>query len=177
MNVHVPATPQGLHHRVLPAILRSGHTARVWPMLSEESYFELMALLWANGRDFAIVEHDVEVDPDSLDSLDTCPAPWCAFSYPVFAGDIAEAYGGPFGLGCVRFRRELLEELPQAVQLAGEMNLHPVHRPRSYAVMDSTLTRVLRAHGVQVHQHFPNVTHHHAYLREGAFVAPASSGE
>ena len=174
MLVHVPATPGGLHPRTLPAILRSGYSARVWPMECPESYFDLVMALWTQGQDFAIVEHDVEVGPLTLESFESCRELWCAFSYPVFAGDIAENYGGPFGLGCCRFRRELLEDFPDAVIRAGERDLHPVHPPRSYAVMDSTLTGILRAYGVQVHQHFPNVTHHHEYQREGAFIAPPS---
>lgn len=175
MRVVVPATPAGLHPRTVPAILEAGYWAEVWPMLGAESYFHLIAGLWARAEDsFVLVEHDIEVHPGALESLERCPEGWCAFSYEVYAGDLAAAYGGPFGLGCTRFRRELLEAYPHAVAEAGEMDIHPLHKPRSYAVMDSTLTQVLRGpHRLQVHQHHPNVTHHHRYMRDGAYTPQA----
>jgi hypothetical protein len=166
LKIIIPATPDGLHPSVIPAILRQDHIAQVWPMLDTESYFELVAVFWAACQDFAIVEHDMELAHDELDAFERCPELWCAHSYEVFSGDLATAYGGPFGLGCVRFRAELLDKHPDAVMVAGEMNIHPVHPQRSYAVMDSTLTQVLRSRGEVPHQHFPNVRHHHAYMRE-----------
>lgn len=169
MKLIVPATPAGLHPSVIPAILRQGYLARVVPMLEVESYFNLLVERWRSRATFAIVEHDIELPAGVLDQFMNCPAAWCAHSYEVFSGDLATAYGGPFGLGCVRFRSELLHKWPDAVEAAGEMDIHPVHPQRSYAVMDSTLTQVLRSRGEAPHQHFPNVTHHHAYLREGAF--------
>lgn len=170
MRVFVPATPTGLHPATLPSILRDGYQAHVVPMTGVESYYELIGHLWAEMEDFAIVEHDMELHTGALESFERCPNLWCAFSYEVFAGDIAEAYGGPFGLGCCRFRKELLIEFPDAVVEAGKMDIHPVHPPRSYAVMDSTLTHWLRGpYNQKVCQHRPNVTHHHRYLRAGAF--------
>lgn len=180
-RVIVPATPDGLHPSVLPAILRQGYRAEVVPMRHVEAYFDLVSEVWEDGETFAIVEQDVELvggfvkssynDTDlaggELRLFDACPQRWCAHSYEVFAGDVATAYGGPFALGCTRFRAELLAERPDVPGLAGELDLHPVHPPRSYAVMDSTLTQILRAFSIPACQHFPNVVHHHHYIREG----------
>lgn len=175
MQVIVPATPDGLHPRTIPAILRAGYSPEVVPMLEVESYFDLLRHQWAEGDTFAIVEHDIEVGPRSLRELEECPHEWCAFSYEVFAGDLATAYGGPFGLGCCRFRAGLLERIADAVTQAGTYDQHPVHPPRSYAVMDSSLTYVLRAHGLTPCHHGPNVAHHHEYMREGAYVPPVAN--
>jgi hypothetical protein len=175
VRVVVPATPDGLHPSTLPAILRSGWAAHVEPMTYTEAYYDLLCKLWADKIDFAIVEHDVEVNPETLDRFAECDHLWCAHSYEVYAGDVSAAYGGPFALGCVRFRAELMERFPDVVVEAGKMDIHPVHPPRSYGVMDSTLTHQLRGPfgpdrgGVKVHQHAPNVGHHHAYVRAGAF--------
>lgn len=167
MRVVVPATPNGLHPSTVPAILRQGWLAEVFPMLDSRAYFDLVAGLWEAGEGFAIVEHDIELGGGELNAFFSCPQPWCAHSYEVFAGDVAAAYGGPFALGCVRFSADLLARWPDAVTMAGELDIHPVHPPRSYAVMDSTLTQILRSCGVEVHQHYPNVLHHHAYIRTG----------
>lgn len=172
MRVVVPATPTGLHPTVLPAILESGWAAHVEPMTYTEAYFDLLSRLWADRIDFAIVEHDVQIGPEVLDRFDQCERPWCAHSYEVYAGDVAAAYGGPFALGCVRFRAELMTEFPDVLVEAGKMDIHPVHPPKSYGVMDSTMTQWLR--GVcrqKVHQHAPNVTHHHQYVRANTFPA------
>lgn len=171
MRVIVPATPHGLHARTLPAILRDNYQAHVVPMLGLTSYHDLMLSLWEAGEDFALVEHDIEVRPSTLRSFEECPNLWCAFSYEVYAGDVATAYGGPFALGCSRFRAQLLTEHPECVIEAGKMDLHPVHPPRSYAVMDSTLTQWLRSiPDLKVCHHLPNVIHHHHYLREHAYT-------
>lgn len=175
MRVVVPATPDGLHPRVVPAILGSGWAVQVEPMTYVEAYYDLLAKLWSECVDFAIVEHDIEIGPEVLNRFAECDRLWCAHSYEVYAGDVATAYGGPFALGCVRFRSELMARFPDAVVKAGEMDIHPVHPQRSYAVMDSTLTHWLRGPygpdhgGVKVHQHAPNVAHHHTYVRTGAF--------
>jgi hypothetical protein len=185
VRVVIPATPDGLHPTTIPAILRSGWAAHVEPCNYTEAYFDLLSKLWAERIDFAIVEHDIEVGPDTLDRFADCDHLWCAHSYEVYAGDVAAAYGGPFALGCARFRAELMERFPDAVEQAGKMDIHPVHPRRSYAVMDSTLTHWLRGPygpdhgGVKVHQHAPNVRHHHAYVRTGAFrpiPEPSPSG-
>lgn len=170
MRVVVPATPGGLHARTLPAILESGWAAYVEPCLYTEAYFDLLKKLWADRVDFAIVEHDVEVFSGVLDRFAECDHLWCSHSYEVYAGDVATAYGGAWALGCTRFRAELMERFPDAVERAGEMNIHAVHPPRSYQVMDSTLTHWLKGpYRVNVHQHLPNVTHHHRYVRTGTF--------
>lgn len=176
MRVLVPATPAGLNARVLPAILAQGYTAAVVPCNATESYYRLVFACWAAAQDFAIVEHDVEPHPGDLAAFDACPEPWCAHSYEVFSGDVTAAYGGPYALGLCRFRRELMLEHPDAVTQAGGMDIHPVHPPRSYAVMDSTLTHVLRSRGLAPHQHYPNAVHHHTYLRDGAFLGAPVGG-
>lgn len=180
----MPATAAGLRPEVLPALLEQlhgacrdcggagegdGHSIEVFSMQLPESYFWLLSSVWAAGDAFVIVEHDVVAGPGVLGSFAQCPEPWCAFSYEVFAGDLASVYGGAYGLGCTRFSAELLAAEPDAVEAAGELELDGTGTwpKRSYGVMDSTLTNVLRRRGYDAHQHHPNVEHLHAYNREG----------
>jgi hypothetical protein len=174
MRVIVPAVPGMLKPEVVPAILET-HGCEVVPMLYPESYFYLMRDLWSAERTFCIVEQDIVVDPaHHLKSFDNCPEIWCAASYEVYQGDIADAYGYAGALGCTRFRAELIRRYPEAIAEAGKMDMHPVHPPRSWAVMDSTLAQYLHGpHQLTPHRHYPNVTHLHVYDRENAYHPPA----
>lgn len=173
----VPATPDGLRATVVPKILAAGYTCVVSPMLNVDSYFKKLRYLWWKcvqlQEDLIIIEHDIEVTPDVFGHFSRCPHRWCSHSYEVYGGDLATAYGGPFGLGCVRFRHGFMAAHPEAVEEAGKMDIHPKHPQRSYAVMDSTLTQWLRGPCAEtVHQHHPNVKHLHEYNRDGAYEPP-----
>lgn len=185
MLLVVPATPGGLHPAVLPAILAAGEEARVLPMLQEDSYYRAISKLWPECAerhvDLAVVEHDIEVLPDTLARFRRCGNLWCSHSYEVYWGDIARLYGGAWGMGCVRYRWELCARWPEAVEQAGESDLEQLgvaHHPRySWQVFDSTLSHWLKgALGgamvppLKVCEHLPAVTHHHAYNREGAYA-------
>lgn len=175
MRVIVPAAPGMLRPEVVPAILAT-HGCEVVLMHYPESYFYLMRDLWREGKTFCIIEQDIVVDPaHHLIGFDNCPEPWCAASYEVYQGDLAEAYGFPGGLGCTRFRAELIARFPEAIEECGKMDLHPTHPPRSWAVMDSTLSQYLHGpHQLTPCRHYPNVEHLHVYDRENAYVPPVS---
>lgn len=178
MRVVVPATPGGLKPEVLPALLATGATVEVFPMLEVDSYYRALIGWWAEAahwqQDLCIVEHDIEVNANTLERFDHCQHEWCAHSYPVCWGDIATTYGGPWGLGCVRFRWQLCAALPDLITESGESErLDAVsHHPRfSYQTLDATVTHWLKGpHRRRVCQHRPGVTHHHEYAREGAYA-------
>lgn len=44
---------------------------------SDFAYYNLLCDLWAMGEDFAIVEHDVAINPWALERLASCSKPWC----------------------------------------------------------------------------------------------------
>lgn len=174
--VVVPAVPGMLRAEVVDAIITSGFAPMVVPMTALDSYWTLLAGLWEQGVDFAVVEHDIVVDPDTLARFAACPELWCAHSYDVYAGDVAAVYGGAWSLGCVRFRAELMTRFGDLLERAGEVSIegsdHPIHQPKSWGVLDHAVSRNLRARGVDVHQHDPKVDHLHRYDREGAWEPP-----
>lgn len=177
MRVIVPALPGKLHPSVIPAILTGGYVPQVVDVSPDpEAYFRLWAALWRSGETFALVEHDIEVLPGQLAALEACPRPWCAYSYPVYWGDIAETYGGPYGLGCVRFAGELTRRRPDIVELVDAATLPPEWPRRSWGALDSRVSAALRS-SETVCQHRPNVVHHHRYNYAGAYPgAPQRSG-
>lgn len=115
------------------------------------AYWELFSSLWARGDDFIVIEHDIEPRPDTIESFDACPAWWCTAPYPYRerpgsawgTENVVEAWGS---LGCVRFRAELIREVPE---LAGAEQLRAAHpeipdRPFHYAWVDYFAGGVLR---------------------------------
>lgn len=117
----------------------------------DTAYHELLAGLWADGRTFALVEHDIVPWRGALAELEACPEPWCAFTYPYQGGMHA-------GLGCARFRDSLLGAFPSAVAatLAEES---PVHPRGFWCSLDDRLSRSLRRLGARQHVHSPAVGH------------------
>ncbi len=79
---------------------------------SDEAYYDLLSGLWADSEGWINVEHDVLVNPDTLDELADCPHDWCRF--PV------EYVNGPYpGLGCVKFSTEIVRRNPDAMVEVG----------------------------------------------------------
>lgn len=133
-----------LHPAVLPAL--AGHPSQVRWLRDDFAYGRLLAELWDAPGDLCLVEHDVEVNADTLASFEACDHPWCSAPYRVrsFVVD---------GFGCCRFREELRRTVPAP---SGDL-----HWTRAY----SAYVAALHPHGLVPHRH-AEVTHRHAY-REG----------
>ena len=118
---------------------------------SDAAYHRLLSALWAQGEDFVIVEHDIEVHSDVLSQFDACPEPWCVFRYALGRRPDGSSVYYDVGLGCVRFRARLLAEHPRP--FAGLPGYH-------WAKVDADLQAAL--HPLHPHLHLPPVTHHKA---------------
>jgi len=103
----------------------------------EHAYWRLVRYLWGKGDPFTLVEHDVVVLPDTLDELDNCPHPWCAFK-------VTTGEGWAATLGCVRFTP------------VGEW---PVPEPTRWQDLDWTLEAALVKAGWSKHLHSPILDH------------------
>ena len=114
---------------------------------SDEAYWELLDDLWSYQADFAIVEHDVVVQSGTLKSFEECPEPWCAAPYPYFVGMYA-------GLGCVRFRSEVMKAVPG---LLGEVAIKAdtKHPSKHWCALDSRIQNVLQRHRFGICRHDP----------------------
>jgi hypothetical protein len=115
---------------------------------SHDSYFWTLARLWAQAETFVLVEHDIVVHPDVFTAFLGCRQPWCAFVYER-AGNV-----GP-GLGCTRFRRELMLARPRAIA-ALEHDGGGGVPARDWRRLD---VRVEVALAGRAHLHRPPVTH------------------
>lgn len=74
-------------------------------------YWEEITARWNGHADLAIVEHDIVIHYGVMQSFESCPSPWCVYPYMVLGAEL------DFGLGCTRFRKELMAAVsPAAIQ-------------------------------------------------------------
>jgi hypothetical protein len=71
------------------------------PLLNPTDYSKFFIKQWKKGVSFIVVEHDVVVTPEQIESLITCPQPWCGYSY--------RAHDHNPYFGCVRFREDFIQ--------------------------------------------------------------------
>jgi hypothetical protein len=131
---------------------------------SDTAYAELLADLWADGRGFILVEHDIVIRPGLLDELARCGHDYCAAPYAL-REYVAQA------LGCTKFASRLLAGFPDVMErvLRVPTNFGP---PGHWRQLDTVLMRtvLLNRYGLQPHLHLPTVEHLNEakQLREGA---------
>ena len=143
MRIVVPYTH--LTEGVVAALDATGYPYELVEMVAEDSYWRLLTNLWADGEDFAVVEHDITVHPSVFDELEACPEPWCVYPHEY----VQPSY---YGMGCVRFRSELLTGAPGVMHSVGERSDH-VHPPRHWCSLDKWLQDELPRTGVTMHHH------------------------
>lgn len=120
---------------------------------SDRAYFDLLSQWWSEGRSFIVVEHDVVVNPDSIDEIEACPHDWCAFPYRYMDRE------RQYGLGCVKFSADLIARCPDAMMRVGVMS-DPTHPKRHWCRIDAWLQGViLPSMGEQLHRHSTPVEH------------------
>lgn len=130
-----------LHPSVLPAL--AGYAPQVRWLHDDFAYGRLLAELWAQPGDLCLVEHDVEVNQDTLAGFESCSHPWCSAPYWVRPGVVVD------GLGCCRFREELRRMVPAPTQ-----DLYWANVYTAYVI-------ALHPLGLAPHRH-AEVTHHHS---------------
>lgn len=151
------------HTACHPETVANAPSNATWVNLagSVNAYYAALSKWWARGETFAVLEHDVICRPDVVESFDACPELWCLYAYdpecPCGNPDCREAWRNM--LGCTRFRKELMEQVPDAMSSV-KPELWDWHN-----VCDG-LGNNLRAAGFTHHWHRPNVLHHHGVQRD-----------
>lgn len=130
-----------------------------------DCYWELLAQLWEVGEAFCVVEHDIEVGPETLQEFAVCPEWWCVAPYNG-ARSLVPPHERTLlrrSLGCARFDAELLATHPGIMQQVGQIDdAYPPIVRRDYRRLDARLSSVLEGLEFEAHQHAP-VLHHHVY--------------
>lgn len=147
--------------RVHAATVAGAPADAIWVDVSSgpDAYFGALHGWWAAGETFAIIEHDIVCRPDVAEAFNACPEPWCAFGYDdICCPGCMEAWANE--LGCTRFRREIIEAVPDAVSSI------PPDGWDWHNLCDG-LGRNLRDLGYSHHWHAPAVEHfHHGRVAE-----------
>ena len=150
MNLVVPYTSL---NPLVPKVLRDyGFTPWFVHLPEVDSYWNLLRNLWEMQEDVVIVEHDVIPWPGALEELVACAKPWCSFSYLRQITPEKRAVGDYFGFGCVKFARELMEQLPNAFE---QMVDH------HWSKLDTQFEWFTYQNSVRPHHHRPAVVHAH----------------
>jgi hypothetical protein len=143
--------------RIRPGV-REALDATGWPYepvdvsASDESYWELIADVWAEGETFIVVEHDIIVRPDTLRSLLGCVEEWCTFPYAMCTGPELT------GLGCTKFDASIMATVPNLITRTAQME-DALHPPKHWCRIDqNTQHELMRRHYV-VCRHLPAVEH------------------
>jgi hypothetical protein len=119
---------------------------------SDEAYWEMLHKLWAQGRTFVVVEHDVIVRAGVIDELVNCEHPWCSFQVPY----VGRLYAG---LSCAKFTAALIARYPHALDRIAGLSDED-HPPKHWCRIDSHLQAyVLNPGGETMHVHGPPLTH------------------
>ena len=121
---------------------------------SDHAYFDLLAQLWADGKSFVVVEHDIAISEGVVASFDACLEPWCLHGYghPAFPDGLLTA-----SLGCTRFSAALLGAELDMMVAVGEFSTGlPA---RHWCHLDLAVRETLRARGHAPCVHPPPVTH------------------
>lgn len=131
------------------ALKQDGQEPKFVLMSEDESYYNLLVSLWAEGESFTVVEHDIVVWPGAIDQLEACTEPWCVYPYYCSVGWIVD------GLGCTKFSKGLLGRYPDFLK---EPFPECCRHTRSYCGLDRIIAH--RAHdlGISPHVHMPGVT-------------------
>lgn len=116
------------------------------PMLSFDSYFDLLRDLWVQGRSFAIIEHDIVVNETTIDELRVCEEDWCAMPFPY--------RGNPrsFSLACSRFSEQIIARHPDLMEVIAQMH-DEKHPPKHWCRLDAWIWQVLTERGEKRHDH------------------------
>lgn len=113
----------------------------------ETAYPRILAELWKEKQDFAVVEPDIVIREDVARAFLTCPCEYGAFPY-AWTTDVGPA------LGCTWFRAAFLEKYPEAMS-------NVLRKRISWRQLDVVLMRhvLAREYGEQPHVHLPQVQH------------------
>jgi len=118
---------------------------------SDAAYHAALLDIWGRRETFALLEHDVVCRPDVIDAFETCPEPWCSYGYAnICHPECQDAWANQ--LGCVRFRKELLDAVPDALS-----SIPP--EGWEWRNLCDRIGERLRAKGFTHHWHHPGVDH------------------
>lgn len=118
------------------------------------AYSHLLRELWAEGKDFVIVEQDVVITDDVIPGFTWCDCMWATHPIPRHRPPHDPLYAS---LGCVRFHADLIAEHPDLIEVAARFSSG---QPAGHwAYLDVAIDVTLRGRGYEPHVHDPPLVH------------------
>ena len=136
-------------HEYLPGLERVDVSGR------NDSYQELLRTLWDERDAFILIEHDVEINDRAVKQAKHCACLWGISPYN--GPGLDPLYGS---LGFVRFRSQLMEEVPDLFNAIAALNDSQDIAQGHWRRLDSRILGVLRGRGYEPHIHDPVLQHH-----------------
>ena len=135
-----------------PATLEGVPSHAEWIDVRESpiAYWSALCDYWGPWN-LTIVEHDVQAHSGVFAEFAACSEPWCYFTYDNFTEENAAAWHWGI-LGCTRFRKELIEAVPRAIEDLED-------RWKDWHETSTGIGMVLREAGFAPHQH-GRINHH-----------------
>lgn len=134
----------------------------------EFAYWREISARWTGAEDLIVVEHDMLIGPDTVPSLSSCQADWCAFGYDIFGCKRIE-----HALGCTKFSAALQRAVPAETVAALFSHCEHCRGDGCWWHLDNYLAAALAAAGFGPHVH-GDVAHLHDYGPPGTI--PLSDG-
>lgn len=160
MDIYVPWV-QNKNRTINPNLINLLGDRAVFVNLTgnDTGYFSMILQLWSLKRDFMIVEQDNLPIPRDIELMEACPNSWCVCPYKGPINESGQTWIG--GLGCVRFRTHLIEQIPNFTQEVSN-SWSPNHERFHWFGLDWAITVMLKRRGIQQCWHH-EVAHTHNY--------------
>jgi len=159
MTARVLCCPADPHPDAMAALAKYAPQAETPDVADDKfAYWREIRTRWTGERDLIIIEQDIEIDADTVKSLEECDQDWCCFAYPIFRRQVRLRAG----LGCTKFSTAAQKlvtsrEISEGFELCGECK-----GAGCWWHLDGRISQMLKHRGLSPHVH-GDVKHHHDY--------------
>jgi hypothetical protein len=122
-------------------------------------YWREIRSRWEGTEDLILIEHDNEVPAGAIESLTTCPEPWCCYAYPIFRTQ----HRLRLGLGLTKFSAKAQQAVTPRRIAEGFSLCTTCKGQGCWNHLDGRITELLKQDaGLKPHVH-GDVQHYHDY--------------
>lgn len=163
-------TQEGFHPASRASVEAHAPTAELIDVTGDNyGYWREIRARWKGEEDLILIEHDIEILPDSIASMAACEHDWCSYAYPIFRNQQRLRYG----LGCTKISARA-QQLVSARHIAEGFALCKLCKGQGcWFHLDGRITEQLRHDGGLFPHVHGDVTHHHDYSADAAIEAPS----
>lgn len=126
------------------------------------AYWREIRARWTGAEDLIVIEHDIQIGPGTVASLESCDRDWCTFAYDIFGCKrLVNA------LGCTKLSARLQRAVPAGRVAAAFAHCPACQGEGCWWHLDNYIARTLEDAGFAPHVH-GDIPHLHDYKTPGA---------